>query len=464
VIIKEGGIEMDMIKKRMIYTVTVTLIVVFSTTFAILMTLERMDYRNYLQSEYSKNMYELINAVTNIEDDLSKSTIVGTRDQYIVIFQEIFRNATRANDRLHSLPIAQETLNETSKFLSQVGDYCFVLVRNTTEGKEPTEEDFNNIDGLKQQAFELRENFNAMLSEINEGKVKWGEIRKQVSGVLIKEDQQLVANKFKDIQKQVTQYPALIYDGPFSDNVLEVEPKVKSLQLVSKEEAEGVVAKLFGEDKIEKIELREAGGQTRIEAYSFNVKLKGYGEKESSVCEVSKNGGKIVYLLDNRNLSKPTIDAEKAAEIGSEMLKNMGYKDMSPSYKLTYEDSVIVNYIYIKDGVAVYTDQIKLKIALDNGGIIGIESEKYLVSHDENRNIAEVKITQEQAKVKVSPRLEIKSTKLAIVPTETNNEILCYEFSGTYKDEAFIVYINAETGNPQRILKIINTPNGQLTM
>lgn len=456
---------MDMVKKRMIYTVTVTLIVVFSTTFAILMTLERMDYRNYLQGEYSKNMYELINAVTNIEDDLSKSAIAGTRDQYIVIFQEIFRNATRANDRLHSLPIAQETLNETSKFLSQVGDYCFVLVKNTTEGKEPTEEEFDNIDRLKQQAFELRESFNGMLSEINEGKVKWGEIRKQVSGVLLKEDQQLVTNKFKDIQKQVTQYPALIYDGPFSDNVLEVEPKVKNLQVVSKEEAEGIIAKFFGNDKIDKIELRDnSGQQTRIEAYSFNVKLKGYEDKDGVVCEVSKNGGKIVYILDNRNLSNPTIDAEKAAEVGAETLKNMGYKDMSPSYKLTYEDSIVVNYIYEKDQVAVYTDQIKLKIALDDGSIIGMESEKYLVAHDENRIIPQVKITEEQAKTKVSPRLELKGTKLAIIPTETDKEILCYEFSGVYKDEAFIVYINAETGDPQRILKIINTPNGQLTM
>jgi germination protein YpeB len=456
---------MDMGKKRMIYTIAVTLIVVFSTTFAILMTLERMDYRNYLQGEYSRNMYELINAVTNIEDDLSKSAIAGSRDQYIVIFEEIFRNATRANDRLHSLPIAQETLNETSKFLSQVGDYCFVLVKNTTEGKEPTEEDFNNIDRLKQQAFELRESFNAMLGEINQGRVKWGEIRKQVSGVLLKEEDQLVTNKFKDIQKQVTQYPTLIYDGPFSDNVLEIEPKVKALPVVSEEEAKVQLAKFFGEGNVEKIELRDnSANQTRIEAYSFNVKLKGHEDKEGIVCDVSKNGGKIVYLLDNRNLSKPSINGEKAKEIGSEILKNAGYKDMYSSYELTYEDSVVVNYIYVKDGVSVYTDQIKLKIALDDGSIIGMESEKYLIAHDENRVIPKVKVTEEQAKTKVSPRLEVKSVKLAIVPTETNKEVLCYEFNGVYKDESFIVYINAETGETQRILKIINTPNGQLTM
>ena len=61
---------MKITKKRMIYTALVTLIVVFSSTFAILMTLERTDYRNYLQAEYGKSMYDLIDSVQNIRVNL----------------------------------------------------------------------------------------------------------------------------------------------------------------------------------------------------------------------------------------------------------------------------------------------------------------------------------------------------------------------------------------------------------
>jgi spore germination protein len=455
---------MNMVKKRMIYTVAVTMIVVFSTTFAILMTLERMDYRNYLQGEYSKNMYELINSLTNIEDNLSKAAIAGTKDQSIMIFEDVFRNASSANDKLHSLPIAQQTVGETSKFLSQVGDYCFTLVKGTTEGKEPTDEDFNNIDRLRQQSFELREELNVMLSEINEGRVKWGEIRKAVSGVLAKENESLVTDKFKSIQKQVTQYPALIYDGPFSDNVLDIKPKVNSLDKITQKKAEEVVRKIFGSDKVEKIQLRDTGGQTRIDSYSFNVKLKAHKDDESAVCEISKSGGMIVYLIDNRALNKPNMDSKKAIDIGTKFLSNLGFRNMVPTYNLTYEDSIVANYVYNINDVSIYPDQVKLKIAMDDGSIIGVESEKYLVAHEVNRSISKPKVTQEQARNKVSKRLKIDSTKLAVVPTETNKEMLCYEFKGTYKEDTFIVYINAENGEPQRILKIINTPNGKLTM
>ena len=105
---------MKMTRKRKIYTMVVTLIVVFTTTFAILMTLERMDYRNYLQGEYSKSMYQLIESVRNIKADLSKSAIVGSREQSIVIFGDIFRFADTANDKIHSLPIEQQYIHNNN--------------------------------------------------------------------------------------------------------------------------------------------------------------------------------------------------------------------------------------------------------------------------------------------------------------------------------------------------------------
>ena len=110
---------MKVFKKRIIYTAIVTLIVVFSSTFAVLMTLERNDYRNYLQGEYGKSMYELIDAVQNIRSNLTKAAIVGSREQQIIVFEEIFRYSTIANDKLHSLPVAQLTISDTSKFLTQ---------------------------------------------------------------------------------------------------------------------------------------------------------------------------------------------------------------------------------------------------------------------------------------------------------------------------------------------------------
>lgn len=456
---------MKMTKKRIIYTLAVTLIVVFSTTFSVLMTLERTDYRNYLQGEYSKNMYELITAVENIRVNLGKAAVTGSREQKIVTFQEIFRHSAMANDKLHSLPIPQQDINNTSKFIAQVGDFCYSLVKASTEGRELTDEEYNNIDRLKNDSFTLQNNLTNAMMDINEGRVKWGEIRKKASGVLAKGQEETLNTQFQNIQKQVAQYPALIYDGPFSDNVLEIKPNVLSEKEISQKEATETVYKAVGRDRIEKIENLPSDGKTRIPSYRFNVTIKGREATENVInCEVSKNGGKIVYILDNRIINNPTIDMKKTIDIGSKYLESMGYKNMISTYSLRYDNTAIVNYIYKKDNIVIYPDQIKLKIAMDDGSILGVESEKYLIAHNPNRKIETPKISIEEARTKVSKRLNITTSRLAVIPTETDKEVLCYEFAGDYKGDKFVVYINAKTGFEQRIIQIINTPNGELTM
>ena len=456
---------MKMLKKRILYTSIVTIIVVFSTTFAILMFLERLDYRNYLQGQYSKNMYDLVSSVQNIRVDLGKSAIVGSREQSIISFEEIFRYSATANDKLHSLPIDQEVVGNTSKFLTQVGDYCYSLAKASSEGKELSNKEYDVIDNLEAQSYTLQEQLNGVLSSINEGDIKWGEIRKNGSGVFAKAGGDLVTEKFNGIQKQIVQYPALIYDGPFSDNILAIKPKILSQKEISEKQAIKVINKTFGSDKIASIENKSQNGKTTIPAYTFYITFNGRDKSDGqTVIEVSKNGGQIVYLLDNKPIGKVTLDIKKAVDVGSKFISKMGYKNMKPTYTLNYNNTAVVSYVYKQGEVSIYPDQVKLKIALDDGSIIGIESDKYLMSHVENRKIAAPKITAAKAQEKVGKRLKINKVSLAIIPMDSNKEVLCYEFLGSYKEKNFIVYIDASTGYEQRIIEIVDTPNGKLTI
>ena len=63
----------------------------------------------------------------------------------------------------------------------------------------------------------------------------------------------------------------------------------------------------------------------------------------------------------------------------------------------------------------------------------------------------------------LNKELEIKSEGLAIIPTEWETEVFCWEFKGTVDGMDFLVYVNAETGVEEDILLIVNTPEGTLT-
>ena len=124
---------------------------------------------------------------------------------------------------------------------------------------------------------------------------------------------------------------------------------------------------------------------------------------------------------------------------------------------------VIINYAAIQDDIMLYPDLIKVKVALDNGEVCSVESQGYIFNHRKRENITP-SITEDEARNVVSNRVKIMESSLAIIPTESQNEVLCYEFKGKVNDKEFLVYINADTGKEEDILVILDTPNGNLTM
>ena len=95
--------------------------------------------------------------------------------------------------------------------------------------------------------------------------------------------------------------------------------------------------------------------------------------------------------------------------------------------------------------------------------MLAIETTGYLNNHTK-RDVSKIEISKEQAKKTLNKDLEISAEGLAIIPTEFQTEILCYEFKGKVEDREFLVYINAENGREEDVLIITNTPNGTLTM
>jgi len=168
-------------------------------------------------------------------------------------------------------------------------------------------------------------------------------------------------------------------------------------------------------------------------------------------------------MNSNRDVEAEVLTMEQANEKGKEFLNSHGFADMKETYYLKEGGIVTINYAYFQNNVTVYPDLIKLKVALDNGEILGIETTGYLNSHTD-RVLKSPKVSIEEAKENLNQNIEIQSEGLAIIPTEWKTELLCWEFKGKIDDTDFLVYINAETGREEDILIIVNTPNGILTM
>ncbi|KRQ87770.1 Sporulation protein YpeB [Caloramator mitchellensis] len=451
-----------MFNKRSFLAIVVSIIVVGTSTYSFLLYLDRKEYRNYLQAQYQRSLYDLISNVDGIQVSLSKAQVTATPKQALILFGDIWRQASIAQDKLNSLPISHQAIGQTTKFLTQVGDFCYSLLKTVNSGQSLTEADMNTVEKLTDFAGYLNVQLHELEREISAGNIDWTEIKDQGSSTFNRNLAETVDVKFERIAKELQEYPTLIYDGPFAENVLNIKPRVLKEKEVSLDEAKKIAADIIGKERVASISQYSDKTSDKVPTYALSVKVRGRKDGDINI-DISKNGGHLVYMLDSRSVGKETIKIKKAVDIGIKFLEKHGYKSMIPTYALKYDNVAVINYVYVQDKVVIYPDQIKLKIALDNGDIVGIEAQHYMIAHTK-RDIQKPRISVDEARSNVSTKLAIKNVRLSIIPMESMKEVFCYEFYGEYKGEKYIVYINAMDGTEERILKLIDTPNGELTM
>ena len=221
--------------------------------------------------------------------------------------------------------------------------------------------------------------------------------------------------------------------------------------------------KFMGDGKVRNVAKLADNNNGIIDTYNFRVELADKEKDSVAEADVSVVGGHVVWYLYNREVGDKTIDINKAMELGAKFLKERNYPNMKQSYYMQNDGIATINYAYTENGITYYPDLIKVKVALDNGEIVGFEANGYLMNHTQ-RNFGTPKLTEAQAREKVVRGENIKSSGLAVIPTNYGTEILCYEFTGKVEDKDFLVYINANTGAEEEVLIIINSEEGILTM
>ena len=455
------------LKDRHMLTLVVTLVVIIAALGLYTYKRER-DYHQMTENDYNMAFFELVDYVQNVETYLAKSLISSTPEHGAETLTHVWREANLAQSYLARLPIGSQELANTSKFLNQVSDYSFTLSRKNIYNEALSQEDLDNLKELHNYSVELENTLNQLSADMNDGRIKWGELTSKGTSVFATQVSNISKDSFSNLEENFHEYSGLIYDGAFSEHLTSQEKKGLTGENISEEQAKQKAIEFLGQDKIKEINSNGLSENTDMPSYDFSIKLNSEKDKDNvAILSISQKGGHVVFMSYNRSVEAETISKERANEIGINFLNEKGFPNMKETYYLKESGILTINYAYHQASqngdVTIYPDLIKLKIALDNGEILGIETTGYLNSHYE-RNLPQVKISKEEAKQNLNKNLEIKSESLAIIPTQFQTEIFCWEFKGTIDGTEFLVYINAEKGKEEDILVIKDTPNGTLTM
>ncbi len=459
--------------KRGVSPVIVVILVVALTgtaVFAGYQNTQKNDYQRYLQNSFQQSFYDTVFYVNGVANLVGKLRLTSKPEQRIELFAQLSRDAATAQENLGRLPYNHSTIDYTLIFLSQTSDFALTMMKKSIDGENLSEEDWKKIGLVYEYGNKFADELSTMASEVTLGNnIEWDKMNQEEAALEKVEGQmEQVAplGSMSKVSQEFNEYPSLIYDGPFSAHIKTMEPLMtKDKPKVSKEEGIEIVKKFLHYDNVTDVKFvseTDSNSESVLPVYTYQAVLANNSEPTVYV-DITQKGGQPLLMLNYSDTSgEKEITLEQAKQKAQQFLDLNGYPNMQPSYYENSNGVAVINFAPVKDDIVMYPDLIKIKVDMKSDAIIGFEGKGYITMHHD-REIGKPKLTEENAKKEISEEFQIESIKKCIIPLESKREVLCYEFKGKYKDDTFLVYINANTGKQEKILQLLISNNAILT-
>lgn len=424
--------------------------------------------RNFLEAVYQRQFYNLIDQTEQLEVTVGKAVVSSTTGQQAAYLTEAWMRASQAQESLSHLPLRRQNQATTVKFLSQLGDYARVLAREAADGKELSRDQLERLESFEKEMARISGDLHALRTQLSPERFRWTaslssppKLPREPDVPTQTESDEFQA--FTDIEERLRQFPTLIYDGPFSDHLEEIEPKGVTGGQIEAEAANDAARRFM--DTEDPSNYRALGDPRRVEGRipAFNVNLRKGPNGPRITLDISRQGGHVVWMLNTRPLGSARLDSDEAIAKAQAFLRERGLTDLVPIHSLKERNVLITAFAARQDGVILYPDQVKLKVALDDGSVIGYDATAYLTSHH-RRSLGQPRLTRDAAVKIVGGRLPVTGSRLVLIPAGGGREVLAYEVRVRREGTTYLVYINSDTGKEEVVLKVVNTPNGELIM
>lgn len=411
---------------------------------------------------YDHAFTELSTAVGELDETLRKSLCASSPAMVSSVCAQGYAHCAAASQAIASLPYGAIELEHTAAFLSKTGDYMFYLARAAAKGGELSEEERQALETLSKSATQVSAALSELTARLIAGEISTRELERAEGAIADAEDNLVdtgFAGSFKSMETELPEMPTLIYDGPFSEHIQRAEPKLlEGLAEVDEDGARRAAADFLGipdDDLTFRLYRAEP-----VPVYVFTAQH----QNEVRTLEVTASGGKILYFGTAREGVEGDMDAEAALRVAEAFLQNHGYESMTPTYHQSEAGELVASFAYEQDGVICYPDLVKITVALDTGEVVGMEATGYVMCHGK-REPGTLRFDPEEKISALSPLLTCKSHRTALIPTEGKNEVLCEEYTCETKDGRHaLVYLNAETGQEEQILLLLESESGTLTV
>ncbi|MBT2638858.1 MULTISPECIES: germination protein YpeB [unclassified Bacillus (in: firmicutes)] len=405
------------------------------------------------ENNYQRAFHDLTYQIDLLNDKIGTTLAMNSRSSLSPQLAEVWKITSQAHNDVGQLPLTLLPFNKTEEFLANIGNFSYKAAIRDLDKEPLTEKEYSTLKTLYEQSGEIQQDLRQVQHMVLENNLRWMDVELALATEKGQTDNTII-DGFKTVEKTVEGYTETDF-GPAQINLQKKDENFKKLpgEQISKEKAIQITRKYTPVRNGGNVKVTENGKGS--DYGFFSVSIQNPKSKLEANMDITKKGGYPIWFLLDRDVKNQKLSLNDASNKAIAFLKDHNFENLDLFESAQYDNIGVFTFVGTQDDVRIYPDAINMKVALDNGDVIGFSAEDYLKSH-KTREIPQVGIDMAEAKKKVNPNLKVMDEKQAIILNDINEEVLCYEFTGVLGNDTFRIYINAEDGTEEKVEKLQN--------
>ncbi|MCP8970784.1 germination protein YpeB [Ectobacillus ponti] len=405
------------------------------------------------ENNYQRAFHDLTYNLDLLQDKIGTTLAMNSRTSLSPALAEVWRLTSKAHSDVGQLPLTILPFNKTEDFLSKIGDFSYRTAIRDLDKEPLSDAEYQKLQQLYQHASEIQKEMRRVQHLVIKNNLRWMDVELALSTNKRPADNTII-DGFRTVERNVEAYAETDF-GPTATSLEKPKQGFSRLKgdFITEEQAKEKALSFLGLRTGERITAEKSGKGANNRFYSLRIHHP--QTKSDTYMDVAAKGGYPIFVINNREIGERKLSLSEAADKGAQFLKEHGFQHMELYDSSQYDSAAALTFVTNQDGVRVYPESIQMKIALDDGSMIGFSARDYLSSY-QVRQIPKPAISVEEARKKINQNVQIQEERKAIIVNDLKKEVLCYEFMGTFKSNTYQIFINAATGMEEKVKKLQN--------
>src|SRR5690625_2920757 len=259
-----------------------------------------------------------------------------------------------------------------------------------------------------------------------------------------------IIDGFETVERQVGEYSESNVDSAIiGSSSRDQSFKFLTGERMTESEIYNKSKELFNLGDEEEVNISKSGDGADVSTYSVSYK----NENKSAYLDITEQGGHPITLLVNREVEPRQLSLHDGMVKAEEYLADYDFASVELYESSQYDDIGVYSFVYVKDDIRIHPDHIEVKVALDNGDIIGLNAKNYYLNHRE-RSIQQPKLTIDDVEQFVNGNVQLEEKSLAVIHNDLGEEVLTYEILGTYGNDTYRIFLHANDGYEEKVERL----------